>query len=106
MAHLVIKSCFEKIYMTRSKNDHDDQNVKRAYYQWNWIISWYLCQIFEFSKTLSKYVMMKIPRKRHDDKWAASWQNQQNYYAPSEDSDQPGHPPSLIRAFAVRLMGS
>ena len=23
--------------------------------------------------------------------------------APSEDSDQPGHPPSLIRAFAVRL---
>ena len=23
--------------------------------------------------------------------------------APSEDSDQPGHPPSLIRAFAVRM---
>ena len=26
--------------------------------------------------------------------------------APSEDSDQPGHPPSLIRVFAVRSMGS
>ena len=26
--------------------------------------------------------------------------------APSEDSDQPGHPPSLIRVFAVRLIGS
>ena len=25
--------------------------------------------------------------------------------APSEDSDQPGHPPSLIRVFAVRSMG-
>ena len=25
---------------------------------------------------------------------------------PSEDSDQAGHPPSLIRVFAVRLMGS
>ena len=25
--------------------------------------------------------------------------------APSEDSDQPGHPPSLIRIFAVRSMG-
>ena len=37
--------------------------------------------------------------------WAASWQNQQNDCAPSEDSDQPGHPPSLIRVF-VRLMGS
>ena len=27
-------------------------------------------------------------------------------YAPSEDSDQPGHLPSLIRVFAVRLMSS
>ena len=27
-------------------------------------------------------------------------------FAPREDSDQPGHPPSLIRVFAVRLMGS
>ena len=26
--------------------------------------------------------------------------------APSEDSDQPGHLPSLIRVFAVRLMDS
>ena len=37
---------------------------------------------------------------------AASWQNQQNECAPSEDSDQPGHPPSLIRVFPVRSMGS
>ena len=34
--------------------------------------------------------------------WAATWQNQQGERAPSEDSDQPGHPPSLIRVFAVR----
>ena len=26
--------------------------------------------------------------------------------APSEDSDQPGHPPSLIIVFAVRSVGS
>ena len=26
--------------------------------------------------------------------------------APSENSNQPGHPPSLIRVFAVRSMGS
>ena len=38
--------------------------------------------------------------------WAASWQNQQNDCAPSQDSDQPGHPPSLIRVFAVRSVGS
>ena len=39
-------------------------------------------------------------------KWAATCQNQQNECAPSEDSDQPGHPPSLIRVFAVRMKTS
>ena len=38
--------------------------------------------------------------------WAATWQNQQNECALSEDSDQPGHPPSLIWVFAVRSMVS
>ena len=33
--------------------------------------------------------------------WAASWQNQHNDCAPSGDSDQPGHPSSQIRVFAV-----
>ena len=32
--------------------------------------------------------------------WAATWQTQENGCAPSEDSNQPGHPPSLIRVFA------
>ena len=32
--------------------------------------------------------------------WATTWQNQQNKSAPSEDSDQLGHPPRLIRVFA------
>ena len=38
--------------------------------------------------------------------WACTWQNQQNDLccAPSEDLDQPGNPPSLIRVFAVRSM--
>ena len=35
--------------------------------------------------------------------WATTWQNQQNECAPSEDSDQPGHPPSLIRVFAFHI---
>ena len=35
--------------------------------------------------------------------WATTWQNQQKGCAPSEDSGQPGHPPSLIRVFAVRM---
>ena len=38
--------------------------------------------------------------------WAPTWQNQQNGCASSKDSDQPGHPPSLISVFAVRKLGS
>ena len=38
--------------------------------------------------------------------WAATWQNQQSDRAPSENSDQPGYPPSLIRLFAVRSVAS
>ena len=34
--------------------------------------------------------------------WAATWENQQCGSAPSNDSDQPMHPPSLFRVFAVR----
>ena len=36
-------------------------------------------------------------------KWAATRENQQCGCAASADSDQPGHPPSLIRVFAVRM---
>ena len=35
--------------------------------------------------------------------WAASWQNKQTDNATSEDSNQPGHPPSLIRDLAIRM---
>ena len=37
--------------------------------------------------------------------WATTWQNQQSECALSEDSDQPGHPPSLI-SLRLRSMGS
>ena len=39
----------------------------------------------------------KAEKMRHNTRWAATWQNQQSDSAPSEDSDQPGHPPSQIR---------
>ena len=42
-----------------------------------------------------------VPRSRI--KLATTWQNLQNECAPSEYSDQPGHPPSLISVFAVRM---
>ena len=47
-------------------------------------------------------------------KWAATWQNKQTYLCVqrwlwsdwADDSDQPWHPPSLIRVFAVCSLGS
>ena len=42
-------------------------------------------------------------KRRTNNKWAMTWQNRQSECALSEDSDQPGHPPSLIRVFAVRM---
>ena len=46
---------------------------------------------------------MAIQVLAHHHQWATTRQNQQNDCAPSDDSDQPGHPPSLIRVFAVRM---
>ena len=60
-------------------------------------INWELYEINSWKKTMKRSPWIN---------WAASWQNQQNDSALSEDSDQPGHPTSLIRVFAVRLMGS
>ena len=36
-------------------------------------------------------------------KWAAKWKNNKMTRVPNEDSDQPGHPPSLIRVVTVYL---
>ena len=54
---------------------------------------------------ISKLTVLTMPKKNLITvvKWAMTWQNQQNDCAPSE-SDQPGHPPSLIRVFTVRSM--
>ena len=41
-----------------------------------------------------------------DNIWVATRENKQSGCAPSADSDQPGHPPSLIRLFAKLLKGS
>ena len=38
--------------------------------------------------------------------WAASWLNQQNECAPSKDSDQPGHSPSLMRVWWESLLSA
>ena len=61
--------------------------------------------IFFFEPRHEKTCFMTWPGVYHNSflVWATTWQNQQNECAPSEDSDQPGRPPSLIRVFTVRM---
>ena len=70
----------------------------------NFILSyvWEPCRTFtvHHSDTL---LHGKPTQLKYKDIWAATWQNQQNECLPSEDSDQTGHPPSLIRVFTVRM---
>ena len=47
-----------------------------------------------------------IPDGRSNCRYEPLHEKKKKICAPSEDSDQPGHPPSLIRVFAVRSMGS
>ena len=51
------------------------------------------CRYIENKQNLDSYLSFKPP---HD-------KTNKVACAPSEDSDQPGHPPSLIRVFAVRM---
>ena len=77
-----------KHLMVRVKGNHKGMKGQRK--QWRWVVDDNLEIIFPIS--LKRYE----PR---------TWQNQQNGCAPREDSDHPGHPPSLIRVFAVALSG-
>ena len=52
-----------------------------------------------FLRPLAKMDVLSEYEPPHD-------QTNKMAFAPSEDSDQPGHPPSLSRVFAVLSMGS
>ena len=57
-------------------------------------------------KNVMKYVCAAYvdPRKKHFEPLHDKISKMT--FVPSEDADQPGHPPSLIRVFAVRSLGS
>ena len=65
------------------------------------------CKLSEFLIMQHSITIIVFCAKWHPehtwDIWAATWQDQQSECAPSEDSDHPGHPPSLIRVFTVRM---
>ena len=71
--------------------------------------SWWVTVILAFHQSVTKLILFwfstnsQFSNIDHKNRWATTWQNQQNGCVPSEDSDQPGHPPSLIRVYAVRM---
>ena len=63
-------------------------------------ISWTIELDFFFA---GKSIVLNISSVIERIIWGTTWQNQQSDCASSEDSDQPGCPPSLIRVFAVGM---
>ena len=86
---------------------------------YTWLEMFYRCNLLTCRGLAPSTVSLTGSRDRGDDYkrdgeywdeaadeesiWAASWKNQQSERAPSDDSVQPGHLPSLIRVFAVRM---
>ena len=69
---------------------------------WSFIISLssaelHISCLFQHDLLSIHDVESKVVDKIETFTWATTW------HAPSEDSDQPGHPPILIRVFAVRM---
>ena len=86
--------CFRKTFLHPSKMLMWLRPISNGFECW--FLALWILSSSDFITLLSNY-----SRSKHI--WAATWQNQQNGCAPSEDSDQPGHSPSLIRVFAVRM---
>ena len=59
------------------------------------------CSVKFEARVMGARTINEIMEKK--EKLTAARQNQKMTCAPSEDSDQPGHLPSLIRVFAVRM---
>ena len=81
------------------------QHIAFVYIHNSSIVSTLVCFCFVFF-----YSQLKLFFRREwkilfcgENNWDATRQNQQNECAPTEDSDQPEHPPSLIRVFAARM---
>ena len=79
-----------------------------------WVIKWVVELILSLFQRIfimniisqSDSHVLNLPLLFSNYTWATTWQSQQSECVPREDSDQTGHPPNLIRVFAVRSIGS
>ena len=103
-----MKICFPLSAQRRLWSDWADLSLWWEHMPFCWFCLEAAQTIFDgLLSTLLRYGMAALLNKSMQNlNWVASWQNQQNNGAPSEDSDQPGYPLSLVRVFAVRSVGS
>ena len=96
-------NCF-KFTMPAMETEHigPDIHVNTGYFTWPRDFTVRIVQETEIERSLRVFEEVQSAGTCI---WAMTWQNHQTDCAPSEDSDQPGHSPSLIRVFAVRLKG-
>ena len=71
-----------------------------------WLNDFILGSTRNVKKNVMKYIYAAYvdPRKKHFE--PPHDKTSKMTFVPSEDSDHPGHPPSLIRVFAARSVGS
>ena len=62
----------------------------------------YIASKKEERKFNDMHVYIASKKERKKERRKRKKEGKKTACAPSEDSDQPGHPPSLIRVFAVR----
>ena len=73
------------------------------------MLDWHSCQIcYPLEKKLFLFLLLLLLENGLSPLYQKTFEPQHDKTnkmtcAPSEDSDQPGHPPSLIRVFAVRM---
>ena len=108
MRETTMSASFKNRFSENQRQRYNMEDVSRLLNQTNFKLKDGHNRYNDYSSTATaSYHPTAVPSKYEGwSKWAASWQNQQNDCAPSEDSDQPGHPPSLIRVFAVRMKKS
>ena len=71
---------------------------------WLWYFLIILTDFFCFASLENKNKTFSFLAFSHN--LTMTRQNQQNKFASGENADQPGHPPMLIRVFAVRSLGN
>ena len=96
--------CRTQLSSTSQKIAYFNKTIKSFICAWRaslWTFHVFLVQIYLLDRDSSNHIVHFLSSFPTFSIWAASWQNQQNDCAPSEDSDQPGHP-LRTQAFFMR----